>query len=119
MTRGRTKGRLIPEIWKSGPDEIDHRLYTDCQRARAQARYRGEEWLITEQEYIDLWRHDDRYLNKGRSTDSICMCRRDPELPWTPDNIDFLLRIDHLRNKNQQAVGVSYKKRSRHVESGF
>jgi hypothetical protein len=119
MPKSRPKGRVLPEIWKSGPDEINHRLYTDCQRARAQARYRGEDWQITEQEYIDLWRQEDRYLNKGRTAASICMCRRDAELPWTTDNIDFVLRIDHLRSTNQQRFGTTYKKRKKHAEPGL
>lgn len=93
---GRKLG-TYPQTWLSGPDEINHRLYTDCQRARAQAWYRGEEWFITEQEYIDLWRTNDRYLRKGRTVDSLCMAKIDYDLPWSKDNVQFLDRREHFR----------------------
>lgn len=117
MPKTRPKGTTLPDIWKSGPDEVNHRLYTDCQRARAQAKYRGEQWFITEQEYIELWRTDDRYLKKGRAPDDICLTRRDHDLPWTLDNVEFVLRLDHYRNKNYRLVGTKYKKRAKNVES--
>lgn len=91
------KNSLRPHCWLSGPDPIDHKLYTDCQRARAQAWYRGEEWSITEQEYIELWRTDDRYLRKGKTSGSICMTKRDHDLDWTIDNVEFVERSEHFR----------------------
>lgn len=94
---GRIKGKLYPEIWISGDDPIDHKLYTDCQRARAQAWYRGEEWHITEEEYVALWRKDDNYKLKGRTTGSLCLVRIDLEKPWTLDNVHILQRIRHFR----------------------
>lgn len=85
-----------PHLWKSGPDEINHKLFTDCQRARAQAWYRGEEWFITEEEYIRIWRQDDRYLKKGRTIDSLCMSKIDYELPWHIDNVQIMSRHEHF-----------------------
>jgi hypothetical protein len=93
---GRKLG-IYPHIWMSGPDHIDHKLYTDCQRARAQAWYRGEQWFITEKEYIEMWRKDDRYLMKGRHADAICMTKIDYDLPWTVDNVEFISRREHFR----------------------
>lgn len=93
---GRKQG-LYPHIWISGPDPVDHKLYTDCQRARAQAWYRGEEWLITEQEYISLWRANDAYKRKGRGSGSLCLVRIDLEKAWTMDNVQILERLKHFR----------------------
>lgn len=87
-----------PHTWLAGPDPIDHRLYVDCQRARAQAWYRGEEWFISEQEYIQLWREHDRYKQKGRTRDSLCLVKIDKALPWTVDNVEFLSRLEHFRS---------------------
>ncbi len=92
MNMGRRPGTSGKHYWKSGPDEIDHKLYMECQRARAQARFRGEEWVITEREYIQLWRTDDLYLRKGRSIDCYCLTRKDPELAWSLDNVQFVTR---------------------------
>lgn len=103
---GRTKGKLAPDSWLSGPDPINHKLYTDCQRARAQAWYRGEGWEITEEEYIRLWREDDRYKLKGRSTGSYCLVRIDLEKAWTLDNVQIIERIKHYRR-----CGIERKER--------
>lgn len=102
------KSGQYPHIWKSGADPIDHKLWIDCQRARAQAWYRGQEWLITEQEYVQLWREDDRYLRKGRTVNDLCLCRRDPDLPWTLDNVEFKTRQEHYLNTKHFRGRVTY-----------
>lgn len=101
---GRKYGPL-PRVWKSGPDEINHKLYTDCQRARAQAWYRGETWTITEQEYIELWRDNDRYLKKGRGTEDLCMVRLDYEEGWHLWNVQIISRLEHYRICQQFKIG--------------
>lgn len=98
---GRKKGSICPNEWKSGPDPIDHRLFNDCQRARAQAWYRGEEWFITEQEYIQLWRDSDNYKRKGRTTGSLCLIRIDIEKAWTLANVEIIERQRHFRRARQ------------------
>lgn len=98
------KEGLYPDIWKSGPDPVDHRLYTDCQRARAQAKYRGEDWQITEEQYVALWRTNDNYLNKGRHKDAVCLTRIDPDSAWTIDNVEIIPRIVHFRGVNDFKV---------------
>jgi hypothetical protein len=106
------KTGTYPNIWLSGPDPVDHKLYTDCQRARAQAWYRGEDWFITEQEYIDLWRQENRYLRKGRSTGSLCMIRLDIERAWTLDNVAIIERHKHFRRTH---TFKQLKKAGQHV----
>ena len=101
---GRLKGSLSPESWLSGPDPIDHKLYVDCQRARAQANFRGEGWTITEQEYIALWRQNDNYKLKGRSSGSLCLVRIDLEKPWTLDNVEILERVRHYRKCGKERL---------------
>lgn len=91
-------GQRTPDKWLSGPDPINNDLYIECQKRRAQAWFRGEEWLITEHEYIKLWREDDRYLRKGRHSANICMARKDHEAAWTLDNIQFITRREHAQN---------------------
>ena len=92
-------GHTYPHIWKSGPDPVVHQLWLECQRSRAQAKYRGQEWLITEQEYVDLWMKDDRYKSKGRHRDDICMTRKDKTKPWTVSNVVFENRAEHYRKR--------------------
>jgi hypothetical protein len=78
---------------------VDHRLYTDCQRARAQAKYRGESWTITEEQYIAIWRKDDQYLKKGRGPNDLCLTMCDPELGWHLDNVEIIDRLVHYKNQ--------------------
>ena len=92
-------GYTYPHIWKSGPDPVVHQLWLDCQRSRAQAKYRGQEWLITEQEYVDLWMKDDRYKFKGRNRENICMTRIDKTKPWQVSNVVFENRAEHYRKR--------------------
>lgn len=93
---GRKKG-IYPHTWLSGPDPIDHKLYNDCLRARAQAKFRGEDWLISEQDYILLWRINGNYKRKGRTTGSLCLVRIDIEKAWSLDNVQVVERVRHFR----------------------
>ena len=111
----RRRERLLPHIWISGPDPINHKLYTDCQRARAQAWYRGEEWHITEQEYIDIWRTDDRYLNKGRHSHNFCLRRLNYEGAWAVDNVEITERGIHYRECQQMRNGGMRNKKERYL----
>ena len=108
---------LRPHTWLIGPDPIDHKLYTDCQRARAQARFRGEEWTITEQEYIALWRKDNHYLRKGRTTTSICLTMSDPDLGWHMNNVELVSRQDHFRRCNQSKTGLPRTRRRKEKQN--
>jgi hypothetical protein len=64
-----------------------------------QARFRGEECLITESEFFELW--EPHWPNRGRGSSDITMTRRDSDLPWTKDNVEFITRKEHLkREKN-------------------
>lgn len=103
----RTPG-IYPELWKSGRCPIRHRLWLECQRNRAQAKYRGQEWMITEDEFIQLWQEDDRYKHRGRNGDSLCMTRIDKQKPWHKDNVKFQKRREHFREIYQ---GKSHKTR--------
>jgi hypothetical protein len=64
-----------------------------------QARFRGEECTITEQEFFELWAP--HWSQRGRGSNDITMTRRDSDLPWTSDNVEFITRKEHLkREKN-------------------
>jgi hypothetical protein len=114
---GKQLGHNHPNMWKSGPDPIDHRLYNDCQRARAQAWYRGEDWYITEEEYIRLWREDDRYLKKGRTRESVCLVKIDKDLDWTLDNVHFITRLEHFKTCSLNKGRGKLQRKQKHDRS--
>ena len=109
MSGSGKKGKRYPHTWMSGADETDHKLYMDCLKAKAQAKYRGQEWEIQPLEYIALWRFEDRYLRKGRAADSITMTRQDKTLPWSLDNVKFQERKQHLSELYSGVTKKTYK----------
>lgn len=98
----RKRGKTYPNIWKSGPDEVRHNLWIACVRAKAQAKYRGEEWLITPEEYIDLWMENDLYQNKGRGLDDYCLTRKDVYEPWSVENVEIITRREHFQTRDKK-----------------
>ena len=89
---------IYPELWKSGRCPIRHKLWLECQRNRAQAKYRGQEWDIDEETFIELWMTNDRYKQRGRSGHNLCMTRIDKNKPWNKHNVQFQTRKDHFRS---------------------
>ena len=91
--------KLRPQVWFY-PDPIEHQIHEWSMRARSQAWYRGEEWTITDREYIDLWLKDNRYLQRGRSVDDLCLTRLDPDGAWSLDNVHIITRKEHYKTCN-------------------
>lgn len=87
------------------PDDVDHKLFMDCMRARAQAWYMKQDWYITEDEYIALWRKDDRYKQKGRKNDQFCMVRIDYDAPWRLNNVRIISRLEHYQVCSRERIG--------------
>jgi hypothetical protein len=99
---------IYPELWKSGRDPIRHKLWLECQRNRAQAKYRGQEWEITEEEFIELWMLDDRYKRRGKGSNNLCMTRINKNESWNRDNVYFPTRKEHFQSIY---LGISHKNR--------
>jgi hypothetical protein len=87
------------------PDDIDTKLFMDCMRARAQAKYFDQEWTITEDEYIGLWRTNDLYREKGRHNHQYCLVRKDYEKGWHLDNVHIITRGDHYQICSKEKIG--------------
>lgn len=96
------KGKTYPHTWKSGPDEDIHKLYVDYQRAKAQAKFRGEAWELKMEEYITLWTTNNCHLHKGRSLDDYCLTRKDFAGAWSLDNVEILTRREHFQTRGEK-----------------
>lgn len=94
LTGLHARGRKRPHVWLSGPDEFKHSMYWPWQKTKAQAKFRGEDYSLTFDEYYELWKDD--WHNKGRKADNICMTRRDPAGGWHKDNVELVTRQEHL-----------------------
>lgn len=80
---------------RSHPDPVDHLLFVQWHRHRAQARHRAEAYQLTYDQYRAFWRHQDRYLRRGRTRGSVVMARCRSDRPWSWDNITEITR-EHL-----------------------
>lgn len=89
-----------PHIWKSGPDEFRHELYTAFLKRKAQANFREEGWAMDFEEFYDLWKDD--WHNRGRLSHQVCMSRHDDEQPWTRANTYIRSRYDQLYEQAQK-----------------
>lgn len=97
---GRRPGTLLPHKWASGPDPELHRRYKIWAQQKNQAQWRGESWDLAFEDWVEIWGDD--FDRKGRGLGSLCMTRRDLELPWTRDNVIIITREQHfLSNRNK------------------
>ena len=105
-----------PQTWKHGPSEALKDLNMAFLRARAQAKYRGEEWSLTFDEFRDRWAG--RYPETGILSDCIVMVRSDPTGAWSFANTELMRRGDNqgrmMRIKNN--MGLSPTHRFNHKE---
>jgi hypothetical protein len=99
--KARIRGR--PRPWLDGPrpdrwkikDPLLHELHQPWHKARAQAHYRGEEWLLTFEEFAEVWRG--KWEQRGRQRDDLCMTRTDVEGAWARDNVEIVTRLEWAR----------------------
>lgn len=103
-----------PDSWMTGPDPVvrDHRRRWS--RAKAQARFWGQEWTIIWEDYLDLlktapgeWSRDAEALN---------LARIDTSEGWHIWNVKLMRRIDAMRRptkgrKRVRPAGLGSKKK--------
>ncbi len=66
---------------------------------KAQASYRKELWMLTFEEFQQLWLG--RWDQKGRGINDYCLTREDPEGAWVLGNINCIPRHEHLRRSGK------------------
>lgn len=74
-----------PCAWKSGPDPELHRRYLQWLQQRNQAQWRGEEWDLSFEAWLQVW-GDDIHL-RGRKRGQLSLIRRNYLEPWHQDNV--------------------------------
>lgn len=113
ISPGKGKGRKgpRPHVWKCGPDEYKHQMYVPWMMAKAQAKFRGEEWDLSFDEYFELW--NGNWDQRGRAADDLCMTRKDWERGWHLSNCYIAVRTEHLVRQGHARKGISYKERKK------
>ena len=83
-----------PQCWKV-PGEIPHAQYLAWLQMKAQANYRKEIFLISFEDFRQLWLG--RWDQKGRGIDDFCLTRDDQRGAWVLGNVSCIPRHEHLR----------------------
>lgn len=99
MSGWHTKGKLRPQVWKTGPDPVLHEMYHCWQVQKAQCKFRDEEFNLTFEEYSKFWKKD--WAKRGRTPDAICMTRIDWDGAWEIGNVELLSRAEHFKRQGQ------------------
>lgn len=100
-------------------DPIDHDRHIAFLRSRAQAKFRGEPWSLTINDYFALW-HPQLWAQRGRKVNDLAMTRLNPELPWSIDNVSIQTRGEILKHILGLEQSRKYKRpvgRKRHDRS--
>lgn len=87
-----------PHTWKV-QGEIPHQQYCCWLQMKAQASFRKEEFLITFEDYQELWQGF--WERKGRSSEDYCLTRLDPEGSWEKGNVECMPRRQHLKRQKE------------------
>lgn len=91
-----TKGPA-PQLWITGPCPITHDKYVKWAQQKNQAQWRNERWLLTFEEWCDLW--GTRWDQRGRGGKSYCLSRKNYDQEWSLDNVHVITRGDHVRQQ--------------------
>lgn len=79
-------------------------------RMSAQARYRSELFLLTWEEFQEVW--SSHWTQRGREINSLCLTRCDWNLPWTRDNVELVQRLEHVKRQGRSRRGKKYPRRA-------
>ena len=79
--------------WISGPDPLHHKMYIAFGYQRVTARLRGESWLLTWEQWRDIWLP--YWDQRGTAALDLCLARKDIEGAWEITNIELLTRRQH------------------------
>ena len=83
---------------------IRNQLLQKFRNAKYQARHRGQDWDITEDEFIDLWMKNDNIEQSGNTLHSLSLCRKNLDDGWTLDNVHVITRQQMLSGPQRGAV---------------
>lgn len=87
-------GKLRPHCWVVGDDPYKHSMYHPWLKTKAQAKFRGELFELTFEDYYYFWK--DCWYNKGRKPENNCLTRKDFDKPWSRNNCEIITRQEQL-----------------------
>jgi hypothetical protein len=93
--------RVDPSSWKYGSDDYVHESHYAYLKHRSQARFRGEDYQLTFEEWHSLWTPE-TLSQRGRSSESLVLTRINWDLEWSLTNVTLVNRKHHLKLNGQR-----------------
>ena len=87
-----------PHCWKIQGAE-NHEQYLAFLQMRAQANFRKEKFELAFEDFQAAWQG--KWMFKGRRRGDYCLTRLNQESAWTKDNVQCILREQHLSNQQK------------------
>lgn len=95
------KGRVSdPNCWITGPCLITRDKYYAYLKHRSQAKYRGESYELTWQDWLHIWPQH-LWDSRGRRSHDLCLTRRDFDGEWSIVNTVVCTRREHFIIKKE------------------
>lgn len=107
-SKGKPRGPE-PHRWLSGPDPLRHTQYIAWLRAKAQANFRGEQWLLSFEDFEQIWNQDGSWHQRGRAAEDLLMTRLDASQAWSKENCYLEERRRHLQRHAKKQRGKTKK----------
>jgi len=102
-TKLRRTRKQRPETWISGPDLVDHDKYYAWQKHKAQARFRGEEYALTWEDFQTIWPNE-LFVQRGRTRGCYSMIRLDTSKAWDISNVEVVPSEYHHKTQKERLV---------------
>ena len=68
-------------------------------RMRAQAKFRGETWAISWEEFMAIW--DTKWHLRGTTKESVVLTKINQDGDWTVENVEICPRLEQWRRQSK------------------
>jgi hypothetical protein len=93
--------KMAPRI----KDPFTHARNLAFHRSACQARFRGEVWSLTFEEFCHFWHSESLWEQRGRKIEALVLTRWDTEKPWDTKNCCIITRDNQLKAKIERYWG--------------
>lgn len=80
-------------------DDFLNELFISWHKHRSQARFRGEGYRLSIEDYFKLWPQE-QWQQRGRKATNLCLIRKDESKAWSLNNCQVTTRLFQLRRTN-------------------
>jgi hypothetical protein len=88
--------------------DFDQQRHLSFLRSRAQARFRNEDWQLTEEDYFAAWQDPAIWAQRGRGGTALVLARKNRLKAWHPNNIHIVVRGLLIAEVNHAKLGRRY-----------